>query len=67
MSKSPVAIIILDGYGKRDETVGNAVAQANTPNFDRYWETFPHSTLKAIRFRCGTTRGPNGELRSWTY
>ncbi|WP_406946539.1 hypothetical protein, partial [Listeria innocua] len=32
MSKSPVAIIILDGFGKRAETVGNAVAQANKPN-----------------------------------
>lgn len=53
MSKSPVAIIILDGYGKRDETVGNAVAQANTPNFDRYWETFPHSTLKAAGLDVG--------------
>lgn len=60
MSKSPVAIIILDGYGKRDETVGNAVAQANTPNFDRYWETFPHSTLKAAGLDVGLPEGQMG-------
>lgn len=60
MSKSPVAIIILDGYGKRDETVGNAVAQANTPNFDRYWEAFPHSTLKAAGLDVGLPEGQMG-------
>lgn len=60
MSKSPVAIIILDGYGKRDETVCNAVAQADTPNFDRYWETFPHSTLKAAGLDVGLPEGQMG-------
>lgn len=28
MSKKPAALIILDGFGLRNETVGNAVAQA---------------------------------------
>ncbi|MDD1370171.1 hypothetical protein PTB13_20730, partial [Bacillus sp. MHSD17] len=37
MPKKPVALIILDGFAFRDETYGNAVAQANKPNFDRYW------------------------------
>ena len=37
MSKQPVALIILDGFGLRDEVKGNAVAQAKKPNFDRYW------------------------------
>lgn len=40
MSKGPVAIIILDGFGWREEREANAVAQAHKPNFDRYWETF---------------------------
>ena len=40
MNKKPVAIIILDGFGCRDEVVGNAVAQANKPNFDRYWNSY---------------------------
>lgn len=31
----PVALCILDGWGKRAETEGNAPALANTPNFDR--------------------------------
>ena len=47
MAKSPVAIIILDGFGWRPEVEGNAVAQAKKPNFDRYYNEFPHTTLKA--------------------
>ncbi|AKS44651.1 phosphoglycerate mutase [Octadecabacter temperatus] len=31
----PVVLCILDGWGKRAETVGNAPALANTPNYDR--------------------------------
>ena len=38
MTKAPVAIIILDGLGWRNEVMGNAVAQANKPNFDHLLE-----------------------------
>ncbi len=41
MSKAPVALIILDGFGCREESMGNAVAQAKKPNFDKYWNAFP--------------------------
>ncbi|MDN6625997.1 MAG: 2,3-bisphosphoglycerate-independent phosphoglycerate mutase [Pisciglobus halotolerans] len=60
MNKKPVAIIILDGLGWRDETVGNAVAQAKKPNFDRYMETFPHATLKASGLDVGLPEGQMG-------
>lgn len=60
MSKSPVAIIILDGFGLRNETVGNAVAQANKPNFNKYWEEYPHSTLKASGLDVGLPEGQMG-------
>ncbi|KZN97379.1 2,3-bisphosphoglycerate-independent phosphoglycerate mutase [Aeribacillus pallidus] len=59
MSKKPVALIILDGFALRDEVKGNAVAQANKPNFDRFWNTYPHATLKA----CGEAVGlPEGQM-----
>ena len=59
MPKQPVALIILDGFAFREETKGNAVAQANKPNFDRYWATFPHATLTA----CGEAVGlPEGQM-----
>ncbi|SFG65029.1 phosphoglycerate mutase [Halobacillus alkaliphilus] len=53
------ALIILDGYALRDEEKGNAVKQANTPNFDRYWNQFPHAQLTA----CGEAVGlPEGQM-----
>ncbi|MHC8515786.1 2,3-bisphosphoglycerate-independent phosphoglycerate mutase [Sporosarcina sp. ITBMC105] len=59
MPKAPVALIILDGFGLRDEKYGNAVAQANTPNFDILWNNYPHSTLTA----CGEAVGlPEGQM-----
>ncbi|UCZ52622.1 2,3-bisphosphoglycerate-independent phosphoglycerate mutase [Bacillus shivajii] len=60
MSKQPTALIILDGYALRDEEKGNAVAQANTPNFDRYWNKFPHSTLTASGEAVGLPEGQMG-------
>ncbi|MFG6148064.1 2,3-bisphosphoglycerate-independent phosphoglycerate mutase [Halobacillus sp. B23F22_1] len=60
MSKQNLAaLIILDGYALRDEEMGNAVKQANTPNFDRFWNEYPHSQLKA----CGEAVGlPEGQM-----
>jgi len=59
MSKSPVALIILDGFGLRDDKIGNAVALANKPNYDLLWNNFPHSTLTA----CGEAVGlPEGQM-----
>ncbi|WP_240374449.1 2,3-bisphosphoglycerate-independent phosphoglycerate mutase [Bacillus piscicola] len=60
MSKQPVALIILDGFALREEQEGNAVAQANTPNFDRYWNSFPHATLKASGEAVGLPEGQMG-------
>lgn len=55
----PVALIILDGFGLRDDVTGNAVAQANKPNYDRYWAQYPHTTLTA----CGEAVGlPEGQM-----
>jgi 2,3-bisphosphoglycerate-independent phosphoglycerate mutase len=60
MKKSPVAIIILDGLGWRNEVMGNAVAQAKKPNFDRYMDTYPHSQLKASGLDVGLPAGQMG-------
>ncbi|WLR61243.1 2,3-bisphosphoglycerate-independent phosphoglycerate mutase [Guptibacillus hwajinpoensis] len=59
MPKKPEALIILDGFGLRDEEKGNAVAHAKKPNFDRYWNQYPHATLQA----CGKAVGlPDGQM-----
>ncbi|MCA9764889.1 MAG: 2,3-bisphosphoglycerate-independent phosphoglycerate mutase [Carnobacterium sp.] len=60
MKKSPVAIIILDGLGWRNEVMGNAVAQAKKPNFDRYMDIYPHNQLKASGLDVGLPAGQMG-------
>ncbi|MFC7394564.1 2,3-bisphosphoglycerate-independent phosphoglycerate mutase [Scopulibacillus cellulosilyticus] len=60
MTKKPHALIILDGFGLREETQGNAVAQANKPNFDRYWNQYPHATLRADGENVGLPKGQMG-------
>lgn len=60
MPKQPVALIILDGFAFRDEVFGNAVAQSSKPNFDRYWNQFPHSTLIASGEAVGLPDGQMG-------
>lgn len=60
MGKSPVALIILDGFACREETKGNAVKAAHKPNFDRYWQQFPHQTLRADGEYVGLPKGQMG-------
>ncbi|MBM1815749.1 2,3-bisphosphoglycerate-independent phosphoglycerate mutase [Pseudosulfitobacter pseudonitzschiae] len=45
MSPKPVVLCILDGWGLREETTGNAPALAKTPTFDRIMATCPNATL----------------------
>ncbi|GAX90774.1 2,3-bisphosphoglycerate-independent phosphoglycerate mutase [Effusibacillus lacus] len=56
----PVALIILDGFGLREQTEGNAVALAKKPNFDRYWGTYPHTQLNASGEAVGLPEGQMG-------
>lgn len=60
MSKAPVALIILDGFGCRNESKGNAVSQAKKPNFDRFWNTYPHAELTASGEAVGLPEGQMG-------
>jgi 2,3-bisphosphoglycerate-independent phosphoglycerate mutase len=56
----PLALIILDGFGLREERHGNAIAQADTPHFDRLWETYPHTILQASGEAVGLPDGQMG-------
>src|SRR5690606_29374766 len=49
-----------DGFGLRDEKENNAVAQAHKPNFDRYWNEYPHTTLTAYGEAVGLPDGQMG-------
>ena len=58
MSSSSVILCILDGWGLSDVRDGNAVAQANTPNFDRLMQG-PNATLITYGPEVGL---PNGQM-----
>jgi 2,3-bisphosphoglycerate-independent phosphoglycerate mutase len=42
-----ISLLILDGWGLREETKGNLIHEALTPHFDALWSEFPHSLLRA--------------------
>ena len=43
--KNLVVLIIMDGWGLRDGTVGNAIAQAHTPVVDKLMQKYPWARL----------------------
>ena len=55
-----VALVILDGWGCAPPGPGNAVSLAETPNFDRLWAEYPHTTLKASGEAVGLPPGQMG-------
>jgi 2,3-bisphosphoglycerate-independent phosphoglycerate mutase len=52
--------VILDGWGCAPAGPGNAVELAETPNFDRLWRKFPHTTLDASGEAVGLPAGQMG-------
>ncbi len=58
--KKQVALIILDGWGHREDALHNAVAAAKTPNFDKYWNQYPHTLLEASGEAVGLPEGQVG-------
>ncbi len=42
----PVMLIVLDGWGHSDDPAFNAIAAANTPNWDRLMRDYPHELIR---------------------
>lgn len=59
-NKKTTLLCILDGFGINPNPVGNAVAQAKKPNFDRLWQNYPHATLTTFGPRVGLPEGQMG-------
>src|SRR5665647_34566 len=60
ISKRQIALIVLDGWGYREEKKDNAIAEAKKPVFDNLWEMFSHTTLKASGLAVGLPEGQMG-------
>lgn len=57
---APVALVILDGWGIAPRGDANAVLLAETPNFDRLWQQYPHTMLSASGEDVGLPPGIMG-------
>lgn len=59
-NKTPLVLLILDGWGYSDKAQHNAIAQAHTPQWDEWWQTCPHTLLQASGFPVGLPEGQMG-------
>lgn len=57
---SPTLLVILDGWGYREEIRDNAIANAATPNWDRLWDTAPRTLLSGSGLDVGLPEGQFG-------
>jgi 2,3-bisphosphoglycerate-independent phosphoglycerate mutase len=58
--KSPTVLIILDGWGHREETRDNAIANGTTPVWDRLWSEAPHTLVSGSGLDVGLPAGQIG-------
>src|SRR5580692_8372907 len=58
--RRPVMLVILDGWGWREDKADNAIRQAKTPTFDRLWQNGPHGFLRTSGKDVGLPDGQMG-------
>ncbi|WP_434777389.1 2,3-bisphosphoglycerate-independent phosphoglycerate mutase [Neisseria sp. Ec49-e6-T10] len=58
--KKQVILLILDGFGHREEKENNAVALANTPHLDKLKQQYPYNTINASERNVGLPQGQFG-------
>jgi len=56
----PIVLTVLDGWGYRPETKGNAIALARKPNYDRLLKAFPNTLIQASGPFVGLPEGQMG-------
>ncbi len=53
VSKKPMVLVILDGYGYREDQQDNAIYSAKTPVMDALWAKRPHTLIDASGLEVG--------------
>src|SRR5258708_12396336 len=56
----PIVLTVLDGWGYRAETKGNAIAAARKPNYDRLLREFPNTLVQTSGPFVGLPEGQMG-------
>ena len=60
MKTTPVALLILDGFGWSEDVKDNAIALAKKPNWDALWAKYPHTLINASENFVGLPQGQMG-------
>lgn len=60
IKQRPTGLIILDGWGHREAREHNAIAQANTPNWDKLIANHPHTLIGTSGMDVGLPHGQMG-------
>ncbi len=55
-----ILTVVLDGFGLSDNTLGNAITQANPENILNLWKNYPHSLLSASEEAVGLEKNQFG-------
>ena len=58
--KRPVMLVVMDGFGLRDNNPGNAIVAARKPNLDYLFNNYPYTTLNASGEAVGLPDGQMG-------
>ncbi len=58
--KKPLVLMILDGWGYREESESNAILAANTPVLDELWRSAPHTLISGSDLDVGLPDGQMG-------
>lgn len=57
---TPRLLLILDGWGHRDETDANAISMANTPVWDQLLKEYPNTLIHTSGLKVGLPEGQMG-------
>ena len=60
MSHRPIVLCIMDGYGLRESTKGNAIIEAKKPNLDALMASYPNISIEASGEAVGLPEGQMG-------
>ncbi len=58
--KKPVILCIMDGYAIAENSAGNAISLANTPNLDKIFKTYPTTQIGTSGLDVGLPDGQMG-------
>jgi 2,3-bisphosphoglycerate-independent phosphoglycerate mutase len=62
----PVLLLILDGWGHRDDPADNAIAQATLPHWRKLLADCPHTLIHTSGLQVGLPDGQMGIRKSGT-